>query len=117
MLTLFERMRDAGAAFVANGDRLSIRATRALPVDLLTDLRCHRVTLLERYRERCAIREHDAGTDRTEAERLAACDVIQWLAEQGRGGEGSKVLPPKRSLVTPYEAPDEKFIATPERPA
>ncbi len=110
MKPLCERLRDAGATFTANGDKLSIRATRPLPVDLLTDLRACREDLIERYRERCAIREHDAGMPRAEAERLAACDVTAWLAEAGREGGAFGVLPPKRSLGTSYAVPATSSI-------
>ena len=79
MNTLRDRMAAAGATFVPAGDKLKVRALRPLPPDLVTDLKAVRGDLLDVYRERAAIRIHDAGMDEADAEREAARDVMEIL--------------------------------------
>ncbi len=96
-------MTEAAARFESAGDELAVTAPRPLPVDLLVDLRCHREALLDRHRERASIREADAGTPRAEAERLAAADVMTWLAECGQAERlGTMVPKPAAETGEPF---------------
>jgi hypothetical protein len=68
-----------GIRLTLAGDRLEIDAPQvALTPDLLDRLKAHKAELLaaiERFEERAAIREFDAGLSRHEAERLAWLDA------------------------------------------
>lgn len=76
MNTLRERIHTAGIEFIANGDKLKVRAPGTIPPDLIVDLRACRADLLDQYNERAAIMQFDAGLDRDEAERRAAGAVL-----------------------------------------
>lgn len=63
-----------GIRLEAHGDRLRYHPRLALTPELLDRLKAHKAELLkalERYEERAAIREYEAGLSREEAERLA----------------------------------------------
>jgi hypothetical protein len=63
-----------GIRLEAHGDRLRYHPRSALTPDLLDRLKAHKAELLEaieRFEERAAIMEFDAGLSRPEAERLA----------------------------------------------
>lgn len=63
-----------GIRLEASGERLRYAPRSALTPDLLDRLKAHKAELLasiERFEERAAIMEFDAGLDRHEAERLA----------------------------------------------
>jgi len=63
-----------GILLEADGERLRFHPRSALTPDLLDLLKAHKADLLaaiERFEERAAIREFDAGLSRHEAERLA----------------------------------------------
>lgn len=79
MKTLRARFERAGGRLIADGDALRIQAPRPLPADVLSELRARRDVLLDTYRERAAIREHDGGLSRADAEREAATDALACL--------------------------------------
>lgn len=63
-----------GIRLEADGERLRYFPRSALTPDLLDRLKAHKAELLaaiERFEERAAIREFDAGLSRHDAERLA----------------------------------------------
>jgi hypothetical protein len=67
-------LRRLGIRLEADGERLRYFPRSALTPDLLDQLKAHKADLLaliERFEERAAILEFDAGLIRREAERLA----------------------------------------------
>ena len=71
---LFLDLGRLGIRLEADGERLRYFPRSALTPDLLDRLKVNKAELLaaiERFEERAAIREFDAGLSRPEAERLA----------------------------------------------
>jgi len=79
--TLRQQFEAAGGRLSANGDALKIQAPHPLPPELLERIRERRDRLTEVYNERAAIREHDGGLARADAEREAATDALAVLDE------------------------------------
>jgi len=76
---LLAELRDRGVALRVVGDRLRYRPEAAVTPELRDQMAACKsdlIALLERFEERAAIREYEAGFTRAEAERLALDDVL-----------------------------------------
>lgn len=75
---ILQAAHDAGVILTVDGDRLRFRAPAgALTPALRTALADVKPDIIYEYHERAGILEYDANLPRTEAERLAAADVLK----------------------------------------
>ena len=92
---LVRQVEDAGGRVLVDGDRVRVKASTPLSVTLVAEMRAVKADIVrlfqsrwvDRYEERAAILEFDAGLTRAEAEARAwECIIVRWLNENHPSG-------------------------------